>query len=271
MSIPTCSNIDDMLKNFVILRRPDIKSFASIIQMSAHFSRKIVKFEETSEKQSHKCEIYISDQAEGTSRILIASAKRPIKKDARNCASELAYDYLLKRCYCIILKSNINPETAQIDLEKKLEQRKNKNSKDLLTGIGAKLMAKWGWTNGKGIGKNEQGMEKPVEILQRFARHGLGSVLIDKNFNKLVKSIIEEYYKSDEHDDLVFAANLSNEQRKFIHKMAGFFGLKHTSYGHGEKRQLTLKKPKSAMQLIDYLKKNEGETGMYQLVEPTLQ
>ena len=46
------------------------------------------------------------------------------------------------------------------------------NNKDKL---GAKLLAKWGWTEGKGLGKNENGMTEHVKVTKKDDNTGVGT------------------------------------------------------------------------------------------------
>lgn len=43
------------------------------------------------------------------------------------------------------------------------------------SGVGSKLLAKWGYENGSGLGKDGRGMQTPIQVESRPKRLGLGA------------------------------------------------------------------------------------------------
>lgn len=76
----------------------------------------------------------------------------------------------------------INSETLQVTVVDAEEtNRKGVTSsanigsfEEHTTGFGSKMMAKMGYTEGAGLGKNGQGMAQPIEVIQRPKSLGLG-------------------------------------------------------------------------------------------------
>jgi G patch domain-containing protein 2 len=64
------------------------------------------------------------------------------------------------------------------------------------TGFGSKMLAKMGFTEGSGLGKDGQGMAEPIEVIQRPKSLGLGAESSEPNTN-LSKTESKRYGKND--------------------------------------------------------------------------
>ncbi|RZF49208.1 hypothetical protein LSTR_LSTR010938 [Laodelphax striatellus] len=106
--------------------------------------------------------------------------------------------------------------------------------------IGLKMMKMMGWAGG-GLGKNEQGIEKPVEATGVVSRSGLGfGGKFD--FRKINQVLLQFKRDTDGPQELVFAKDFSNEERGQIHQAAKKYGLKSKSVGPKSSRQLFVSK-----------------------------
>ncbi|XP_022205388.2 uncharacterized protein LOC111062001 [Nilaparvata lugens] len=106
--------------------------------------------------------------------------------------------------------------------------------------VGLKMMKMMGWTGG-GLGKNEQGIEKPVEAAGVISRAGLGfGGKFD--FKKINQVLLQFKRDTDGPSELVFAKDFSNEERSKIHQAAKKYGLKSKSVGPKCSRQLFVSK-----------------------------
>ncbi|XP_022194519.1 uncharacterized protein LOC111052192 [Nilaparvata lugens] len=106
--------------------------------------------------------------------------------------------------------------------------------------VGLKMMKMMGWTGG-GLGKNEQGIEKPVEAAGVISRAGLG---FGGKFDfKKINQVLQQFKReTDGPSELVFAKDFSNEERSQIHQAAKKYGLKSKSVGSKCNRQLFVTK-----------------------------
>ncbi|KAG4959699.1 hypothetical protein AAZX31_13G141800 [Glycine max] len=75
----------------------------------------------------------------------------------------------------------IHSETVQVTVDAEETNRNGVTSsanigsfEEHTTGFGSKMMAKMGYTEGAGLGKNGQGMAQPIEVIQRPKSLGLG-------------------------------------------------------------------------------------------------
>lgn len=101
------------------------------------------------------------------------------------------------------VKAGVDPYQNEIDIDANNEKQETNLVGE---GFGAKLMAKMGWTGG-GMGAQEQGIKKPIELMECFQRRGLGS-MVDKNFCSAIRTILQDYLDSNKLDDLVFSVAL---------------------------------------------------------------
>ncbi|XP_018088533.1 NF-kappa-B-repressing factor isoform X2 [Xenopus laevis] len=131
--------------------------------------------------------------------------------------------------------------------------------------IGNQLLRKMGWKGG-GLGKEGGGISEPVSVKEQFSREGLG--LTTNKINKRdIEKIIRNYADSYNQDDLTFAKELSNEERKYIHQISQKFGLRSKSRGQGTERFLVVSRKRSKQDLIDQLRQ-DGQVGSYELLMP---
>lgn len=74
------------------------------------------------------------------------------------------------------------------------------------------MMAKMGWTGG-GLGAQEQGIVKTIELQEQINKRGLGS----DNILAKVSTILADYAKSCSIKSLVFSKEYTKDERKQIH------------------------------------------------------
>ncbi len=92
---------------------------------------------------------------------------------------------------------------------------------------------------------------------------------VGKHFTRAIQSLLQEYVAGQNEDDLVFASDFSDQQRKQIHSICRRMNLKSVSFGKDSNRQLTVQKKKTATQLLRLLIEIGGENGKYKILWPT--
>ncbi|XP_053555160.1 NF-kappa-B-repressing factor [Bombina bombina] len=133
--------------------------------------------------------------------------------------------------------------------------------------IGNQLLRKMGWTGG-GLGREGAGIAEPISVKEQFSREGLGLGSNNAKINKRdIEQIIRNYAASYNQDDLTFAKELTNDERKHIHQVAQKYGLKSKSHGQGTERFLVVSRKRNKEDLINQLRE-EGQVGSYALVMP---
>lgn len=78
--------------------------------------------------------------------------------------------------------------------------------------LGASMLAKMGWTGG-GLGANEQGIVKNIEVQETVNRRCLGS----GNFMENISKILSDFAKTNSLKSLVFSTEYSKSEREQIH------------------------------------------------------
>nr|AAI61701.1 LOC100158424 protein [Xenopus laevis] len=190
-----------------------------------------------------------------------------IKKSLKHDVAEAAVR-VLKQTQPVVV-NNLNKGTAedaisrnQISGWSKEESFKQKIKED---NIGNQLLRKMGWKGG-GLGKEGGGISEPISVKEQFSREGLG--LTSNKINKRdIEKIIRNYANSYNQDDLTFAKELSNEERKNIHQISQKYGLRSKSHGQGTERFLVVSRKRSKQDLIHQLRQ-EGQVGSYALLMP---
>ena len=144
---------------------------------------------------------------------------------------------------------------------------KDKDTQIPDSNVGSQLLKKMGWTGG-GVGKDDnKGIVEPVSLAAVVNRAGLGSTRLT-DFQPSVKRVIDEFIRSDGHDDLVFSPEFTKEERAVIHAEAHKRHLRTRSYGSGDQRHLILSLQRTPLQLVEHLRAHGGQTVKYFLIEP---
>ena len=169
-----------------------------------------------------------------------------------------------------------------------------------------KLLKKMGWKGeGHGLGKEQQGIAKPVEVDMSMNRAGFGFTYhfgdgydqelrqMDHQTNQTVSNnpslnpprnnrnkvinmrdmlnnihkLLANFMSSQTDNDLVFDKSLSADERKFVHREAHKLGLKTRSEGAGENRFLVVSKKRSTNEIIEStMSKGDGQFSKYKLI-----
>ncbi|GJQ10829.1 hypothetical protein GpartN1_g4964.t1 [Galdieria partita] len=85
-------------------------------------------------------------------------------------------------------------------------------------GLGAKLLYKCGWQHGQKLGKFEQGLSKPISVVKRQDRVGLGAeqktvwndLWWERYLSEAINKNLERFEKSDKETN----GKLSKEKKK---------------------------------------------------------
>ncbi len=148
----------------------------------------------------------------------VSSATAWSKNEARDAAARKAVDTLRKRCYTVRVKNKYMSDGTVIDSKLTGEGSKSDSKNEIGSGnVGYKLLKMMGWSGG-GLGKGGSGISEPITAESFNNRQGLGAGgIVDRNFKKRVRKLIEEYATSANPYDLVFTTGFSNDQRKEMH------------------------------------------------------
>ncbi|XP_056295428.1 NF-kappa-B-repressing factor [Pseudoliparis swirei] len=250
------------LSELVILENSD--NAICIINDTAQFNKVTADYKFTVLPDHRwRCEVYLEGQ-------YIAAGLGP-KKVVKHIAAKEALTTL--RQTQAVVKSNLRKDghcdalsRAQILACSGQEATKQEIKED---NIGNQLLRKMGWKGG-GLGRDGEGISEPIKVKEQFSREGFG-LDTNKAGNQLskrdIENIIRNYTSSDRQDDLRFAADLNNDERKQIHQISQKYGLRSKSYGQGRQRFLIVSRKVHKDQLIGQLLQ-EGQVGRYKLVKP---
>jgi len=166
---------------------------------------------------------------------------------------------------------------------------------------GKNLLKKMGWKGeGYGMGKNQQGILKPIEVDVNNARLGLGFlnyrfndgydeelVQLDKEVNSQIEddfhsikslrnnrrhlksnvnNLLNKFVTSSLNIDLVFDSELTKDERKLIHMDACRLGLKTHSEGSGANRFIVVSKNIASSHLLNNILNSSGQISKYELI-----
>lgn len=81
-------------------------------------------------------------------------------------------------------------------------------------GIGAKMMAKMGWSGG-GLGAKEQGIVQTIQLQEQINTRGLGA---SSNPMENVLQILADFAKSCSIKSLIFSKEYTKDERQKIHE-----------------------------------------------------
>ncbi|TNN63423.1 NF-kappa-B-repressing factor [Liparis tanakae] len=237
-----------------------------ILNNSAAFNRMKVdyKFDLLPNNSAWLCSVFLQDE------MYVAAGLGP-KKVVKHIAAKEALTTL--RQTQAVVKSNLRKEghcdalsRSQILARSGQEALKHEIKED---NIGNQLLRKMGWKGG-GLGRDGEGISEPIKVKEQFSREGFG-LDTNKSGNQLskrdIENIIRNYTSSDRQDDLRFATDLNNDERKQIHQISQKYGLRSKSYGQGRQRFLIVSRKVHKDQLIGQLLQ-EGQVGRYELVKP---
>ncbi|XP_068181657.1 NF-kappa-B-repressing factor [Antennarius striatus] len=252
------------LSELVILENSD--NAICIINDTAQFNKVTADYKFTVLPDHRwRCEVYLEGQ-------YVAAGIGP-KKTVKHIAANEALATL--RQTQAVVKSNLRKEghgdaisRSQI-LARSGEDATRQEIKE--DNIGNQLLRKMGWRGG-GLGRDGEGISEPIRVKEQFSREGLGLGMdMDKTGIQLskrdIEDIIRNYASSERQNDLRFATDLNNDERKQIHQISQKYGLRSKSYGQGRHRFLVVSRKVHKDELIGQLLQ-EGQVGRYELVKP---
>lgn len=218
------------------------------------------------EDTKFKCEIYINEE-------LLSTAVDETRKTSKFSACALGLETLTKSCYTVEMKCNFISGGPVITRETNPSQpSQNTTTIDLpADNIGTKIMRLMGWSGNQGLGKDNQGIEKPIKAQHIVKRTGFGH--LGGELRKKFTDMFKEFVQSDTNNDLVFSSDFTSEERAVLHVVARQFKLQSKSYGKGDKRHLVVSKVRcgngDVWKLVEELLLANGETEKYRLIEPS--
>ena len=83
-----------------------------------------------------------------------------------------------------------------------------------------------------------------------------------------VRRLIAEFIRSGSHDDLVFSAELTSEEREMIITEASKNLLQSRCYYRADDIYVAVSMQQKPLEIVNYLLENAGESNKYRLVEP---
>lgn len=197
----------------------------------------------------------------------LATSPAESEKKAKAVLGAKALDVLKESCFTVVVKSQLEGESMRKSDTEKVAEKKV----DLVANEskGAKMMRMMGWT-GKGLGKNADGIEEPIEATENISRLGLdlGTDLGYKILREKVTRMLEDYINNFATHNIVFSNEFSNEERRIVHGIAQKLKLKSKSYGKDPNRQLVVSRKLSSWELVEHLLKNNCTTPNYELIKP---
>lgn len=224
-------------------------------------------------KVKYSVENWHTEDGKGVCKILVdnqvlSSAIGSTKKEATASAAALGLGTLTSSCYTVEAKCDFVSGGEVIT--KDSGGQKSTTLDPPTDNIGAKIMRLMGWSGNEGLGKNNQGIEKPIEAQRQISRAGLGHC----RGNALVKKfseIFKDFAQHESEHDLVFSAEFTSDERAVLHKLARRFQLKTKSFGKGENRHLVVSKSEGDVWKIveELLKNKDCESEKYRLIEPS--
>ncbi|XP_033646421.1 uncharacterized protein LOC117305671 isoform X3 [Asterias rubens] len=207
--------------------------------------------------------------------VTVASGVHMNKREVKLISAAKALAILKQSCPT--LKKNLNNAQGvavnrdELEHVKNIKQPDAKNTAIGESNVGHKLLKMMGWKGGA-LGKD--GIVEPIQANGKIGMQGLGFIPVPKDSAtqkldmKAVKKILENFVTSGRRDDLVFSADLSNDERKVIHEVCQKFRLKSKSHGKGQKRFLVVCQRRNLNDLVQDVAESGGTCGQYELISP---
>ena len=254
---------EDIFSRIVIMENKDSRTEPyGTLTRSASVSGMTLKSDCTKEGPKHLVKLFINDT-------LLAAAHGDSMAAAKKQCSEEGLAKLRKCCYTLIIKDRL---VGSVVDKKDVSGAKSKvdgaSTQHLEDSKASRMMKLMGWGGG-GLGKNQQGREEPVQVVEQVRRAGLGSHQEgEKVFRKNITNVIQEFKRSNANNELVFASDFSKEERALIHIIARKFNLKSVSYGKDSDRQLVLSRKKKPWEIVKEVLECGGSTDKYEIKPP---
>uniref|UniRef100_A0A2S2PN16 NF-kappa-B-repressing factor n=1 Tax=Schizaphis graminum TaxID=13262 RepID=A0A2S2PN16_SCHGA len=190
---------------------------------------------------------------------LIAVAAGPTIKHARKSVAVIAYDILKEICFTIKVKEIDTLSQISLKDMNNLKEAPNcstnyKNLSD--NNLGTMILKNMGWKEGDGLGKNNQGIKSPIEVIQLKKRVGLGVApsreSAKMSLNKFQTEVKEHILRflSGPKTKLSFTTEFSKDERKIVHRICSHLGLKTKSYGKNENRRTVIEKKQTPQEIF---------------------
>ncbi|KAK3931729.1 NF-kappa-B-repressing factor [Frankliniella fusca] len=258
--------LEDLATSLVLMQGEGEKPY-SILTRSASTSRMTLQQDKNQTKSGTEVTLYIDGQ-------LLSKASGPNWAVARDECAEKGLDKLRKMCYTLVVKDRLAGSVVdKTDVsDANTSQGQSEDTKEVPDHLAEdskvnRMMKLMGWGGG-GLGKKEQGREKPVQVVQHVKRAGLGRQQGSDEFRKNITDTLTNFKRSNATYDLVFASDFSKEERSWIHSVAAKYGLKSVSYGKDANRQLVVSVKKRPMDIVSEVQRAGGSTDKYDLIPP---
>ena len=201
---------------------------------------------------------------------IMAEVEGISQQNAKHLASTKCMERLRQMCWTIQIKQAADSADLGLSREQVLGDIAKTSEAIPESNIGNKLLKAMGWTGG-GVGKKGTGIAEPVNVEAVINREGLGLKSeqgFSKNFFPAMKSVVLNYAKSSDQNDLVFSPDFTKDERASIHKICQQMNLKTRSYGVGDERYLVASRRRTPNQLFNHILESGGETSKYVLKPP---
>ena len=210
----------------------------SILNESAQKSKKTIEFQDLGSKMEpgknepdFSCAAVIDEK-------LVATGSAKNKKDAKRDAATKALEILKKSQPCVTKKLQ-HDDVSTVEKGDLVKAAYHSASKIDESNVGNQLLRKMGWTGSGGLGKD--GISEPIFVDGADGRKGLGQNDTNKSIKRSsVEDVLMKFIREQKEEEIKFSNDLSKDERALIHRISQKYGLKHKSFGTGEKRYLVI-------------------------------
>ncbi|PAA82035.1 hypothetical protein BOX15_Mlig014369g2, partial [Macrostomum lignano] len=273
---------------------------ANVLKCSADFCRRTLCYEfkeltpasgttattTSSNSRQFRCTILLDNWP-------VSAMSAETKQAAKAGAGAGLLAALRQRCWTLFVRSDRAFIRAQADAgftrpdtESAAGRTAAANADDEKIGsdnVGHRLLKGMGWSGVGGIGKRLEGRAEPVANDVRIvSRAGLGADsasggsgatgAVSASFQTGVGRVLRDFQRDPtDRDDLFFASDFTNEERRYVQSQCLRLGLASRSYsGDNDTRCLVVSRKRSAKELVEFVRRNGGATVRYRLAAPGL-
>ena len=266
-------NMSRTLEEFMIIEHYGVSHLetdamnTNILRQSADFNRMSLDYDFRLDTVMGESRVRCLVSLQGN---IMAEVEGTSNQNAKHLASTKCMKRLRQMCWTIQIKQAADSSDLGLSREQVLGDLAKTSEAIPESNIGNKLLKAMGWKGG-GVGKKGTGIAEPVNVEAVINREGLGLKSeqgFSKDFYPAMKSVVLNYTKSSDQNDLVFSPDFSKEERATIHKICQQFSLKTRSYGVGDERYLVASRRRTPNQLFNHILESGGETSKYILKPP---
>ncbi|XP_072937624.1 uncharacterized protein [Epargyreus clarus] len=201
---------------------------------------------------------------------VMASAEGTSKKNAKEVACKIAWNYLRHNVVSLMVKEEwIAQNNTCISNHDILPSNNNNKVIPMEDSVALKMMKLMGWKGG-GLGVDCQGIAEPIQANSKKAnRNGIGHKTGGFSAFRTASMALMQRHIDALDGDLVFSPNFMANERAIMHKCATRCGLESLSYGSNEQeRFLVVSNKVDPFKLVPAVTKQGGDTPKYRVYIP---